>query len=126
MQKIFALYLSLLTVSISLGQEPSPSASVSPTIGLCQDAQACVDQAISGVLISCLAASPSCTRGAAAFALTAGQLADRALADAGCSTSASKQACNLCYAHAKAPLQKRFDFKLFQGFLGNARTPDHE
>lgn len=118
---IFSTCLMCLSTVFAQTETPSASPTAKPTVALCQDVQSCVDSGLDSLVASCqAAATTACTRSAASFALTAGQVAERALSDAKCSLAKTKQACNACYTRAKAPLQARYGFKLFQGLMGNA------
>lgn len=105
----------------------TPTAAVTPTSvptpAVCLDVQACVDQGVSQLVNSCKAASSSCSQVPTVFAVSATELADRAVADARCgrqTVSRKRARCNACYKAAKAPLQARFGGKLFKGLLAQA------
>lgn len=102
---------------------PVPTVTATPTPGVCSDVQACVDMAVPQLVNSCKAASSSCSRSSTQFALTATELADRAIAYARCNrekVASRKSLCNTCYRVAKAPLRARYKGDLFKGILGQA------
>ncbi len=103
---------------------PTPTATAQPKGPLCPATQACVSQQVPQVLQSCFAADASCTlKQSDRFALTAEDLANRAIASRNCTESeflTSKKKCNFCYQRAKKPLSLRASGVLFRGLVAQA------
>ncbi len=102
---------------------PTPTATAQPKGPLCPATQACVSQQVSQVLQSCFAADASCTlKQSDRFALTAEDLANRAIASRNCTAElvTSKRQCNSCYQRAKKPLSLRASGVLFRGLVAQA------
>ena len=101
-----------------------PTATAQPKGPLCPTTQACVSQQVPQVLQSCFAADPSCTlKSSDRFALTAEDLANRAIDARNCTDSkflTSKKKCNVCYQRAKKPLSVRAAGFLFRGLVAQA------
>ena len=89
----------------------------------CVATQDCVDNALPVTVDSCLSQHPECSgENSDRFALSAGVLADRAIAIKGCESKqfSSKKRCLACFANATRPLRHRYDSSLFHGLLGTA------
>ena len=102
----------------------TPTATARPKGPLCSATQACVDQQVPQIVQSCLAADTACTlEGSGRFAMTAEDLANRAIDAENCNKArflTSKRKCNLCYQTAKKPLSTRAAGVLFRGLIGQA------
>lgn len=132
--RVVGLLLALVTFGVRVESQPiddtptpSPTAAVTPTAtpqpGVCSDVQACVNQGLTQLVSSCKAASSACTQSPTVFAVTATDIADRALADGRCTSQkvlSKKSRCNACYRAAKAPLRARFGGRLFKGLLAQS------
>jgi hypothetical protein len=95
----------------------------------CLALQQCVDTALPTSLLTCQTSNPTCDLNSFSsnktlerFAVTSGEVADRAIEIEKCSTTTTKESCNRCYQKAKKPLAKRYYGKLFRGLLGNATS----
>lgn len=108
-----------------------------PTPSACAAVQQCIDLEVADGIVGCLNQSTECNaKNPAKFAVSATEIATRAITIAGCNSFSSasskssddrkgkkgksKGACNLCFQKAKLPLQSRYDGSLFHGLLGNA------
>lgn len=86
----------------------------------------CIDNGVPTEAQSCQTANPDCTvtakYGLDSYAVTAGELADRATRLKGCGTKTFKTrgACNACFSTAEVPLELRTDGSLFHGILARA------
>lgn len=100
---------------------PSGSATATPTPSACQSLQACVDSSVDQAVASCAASNPNCPSVTDdRFAVTATQLANRAINKFKCTDRKRRSNCNLCYAKAKSVLRMRYDLALFHGIGANA------
>lgn len=92
----------------------------------CQVVATCTQATVPTEAAACVAATPTCeNRGQDdRFAVTATQLAQRAISIPQCDTKTftRRQACNACYQAAKVPLQHRYKTKLFHGLLATAAS----
>lgn len=92
----------------------------------CVPAQDAVDNGIADLISDAVegaaGCSPAGTYGEDKFAISAGQLADRAIAKRNCMNKdfSKRKSCNGCFQSAKALLRIRFDGDLFHGLLANA------
>lgn len=89
----------------------------------CLAVQDCVDNELPITVNTCVEQHTSCSaENSDRFALSAGVLADRALALKDCETRqfSSKKRCLACFGNATRPLRHRYDGSLFHGLLGNA------
>lgn len=127
----FALVAALYATGqagIAVAQEATPTAvptsTAIPAGVICPTVQSCVTEQVPAVLQSCLAADPACTlRQPYRFALTAADLATRAIEARKCTDPIflqSKIQCNACYRAAKRPLSVRAAGALFRGLIGQS------
>ena len=89
----------------------------------CVAAQDCVDNGLPLTVNSCLEQNPTCSgEKSDRFALSAGVLADRAIALKNCESKqfSSQKRCLACFTKATRPLRSRYDGSLFHGLLGTA------
>ena len=129
--KLFALSAAL-TFSATLAfadDPPTPTASPTATAtaaatatpSACQSRQSCVNAAVPTAVASCVADTPICSdTNSDKLAVTAGELARRAIDKKKCTNRNNKFRCNVCYQNAKLPLQLRFKYDLFHGLLANS------
>ena len=120
MRILSVITMTILTTSVAFSQTVTPTATATPSA--CQSLQTCVDQGVTSTVSSCVASNPNCeTKGNTdKYAISAGELAKRSIANSKCSTRKNKGTCNLCYNIAKVPLQARFKGNLFKGLLAQA------
>ena len=117
--------------SIAAAQTPEPTATVAATATVtvtstpsaCANLQTCVDNAVPTVIASCGASNPGCTSAKTEkYAVSAGQLARRAVDTRKCKDKKVRAACNVCYQVAELPLRLRFQGDLFKGLLAHTVT----
>ena len=124
MKKFLSLVILTACCSQVFAQTPTPTSSPTGTAtpSACQNLQACIDTAVPTVVSGCAASNTSCnTEGNTdKYAVSAGQLAQRAIALKKCKDKKNRFACNVCYQAAKLPLQVRFKVNIFKGLLANA------
>lgn len=120
---------STSSASSSSGSSTSSSSSAASSTSssgsggkLCTEVQGCVDSAVSSVAASCIASlGTNCAiDNGDKFAITAGQLARRAIDAQRCANRKTKGGCNACYQLAKVPLTVRVKFNLFKGMLAQS------
>lgn len=128
--RFLAIFLvALIFASVAYAQTPTPTATVTVTAtptqtatpSACENVQSCVDTGVSAERIGCTGSNPTCTyKKIGRFAVSATELAERAVLRKNCRNRVRKVGCNACYALAKEPLKSRYDGTLFHGLLANA------
>lgn len=112
---LFLLSLSVLSASTTLALDDA-----------CIPAQDAVDNGLPDLISDSVSNAAGCAPageyGQDIFAVSSGQIADRAIAKRKCMTKTftKRGACNGCFKSAKALLKIRFSGDLFHGVLANA------
>jgi hypothetical protein len=124
------LALAIAVCGVAVAEEVTPTPTAIPTVTStprgpsCPSVQSCVSEQVPAVMQSCLAVDQSCTpKRPDRFALTASDLAARAIEAKKCTDPISLQSkiqCNACYRAAKRPLSVRRAGVLFHGLIAQS------
>lgn len=125
-QLVIALVLGISNAAVAQEATPTatPTATPNPKGVACPAVQSCVAEQVPQTVQACFTADPSCTlKEPLRFALTATELATRAIEARKCTDPLflqSKIQCNACYRAAKRPLSVRAAGVLFKGLIGQS------
>jgi hypothetical protein len=129
MKQIQLIIFSTLLAGAAFAQTPTPTstpvatATGTATPTACESLQVCVDHDVTSALSSCSTSNPTCTfKTADKFAVSAKQVARRAIDNNRCTKKTKRGACNVCYNISKIPLTIRFKGDIFHGLLAHATT----
>lgn len=98
-----------------------PTPTVTPTPTGCGPMYSCINLAVPTAIADCLSAHDGCVVARRdSLAVTAQQLASRAVLAGKCSRKKTRAACTLCYTRAKKLLRSPYDRTIFRGLLAKA------
>jgi hypothetical protein len=117
----FLVLVCFCAIALPAFAADSPTPAPTATPSACDTLQDCVDAAVPVVVTTCTASNPLCeVTNADKFALTAGQVAERAIVWKRCRDKKRRGGCNACYNIAKSKLQNRYQVILFHNLLAHA------
>ena len=120
--KVFICCCGLVSANAASAQTATPTPNPE-NFQSCLPVEDCITNGLTPAIDSCYSASPACvSTNHDKTAVTADQVADRAIAKRGCDTRTFtyKGQCNQCYRNAALPLRFRYDGTLFHGLLAYA------
>jgi hypothetical protein len=113
----------LIALALACSSLPAPALALDPTPvpAACNTLAACVDSGVFSAINNCVDNSLGCVVNSRdSLAISANQLAARAVTVNKCAETTKRKRCNACYREAKLPLKSRYDQKLFHGLLARA------